>query len=76
MMAKGHTDLLAMLPAQWGEFRMTRDTLQVVPTREVLPVPPIVCIRRPNLPLTTVAEFFLDPLLRHQAAERPARSRA
>jgi DNA-binding transcriptional LysR family regulator len=76
MVGLAHTDLLAMLPMQWGEFAMTRDTLQVVPIREVLPAPPIVCIRRPDLPLTPAAEFFLDLLLRHQPAERRARGRA
>lgn len=76
MVALGHTDLLAMLPTQWGEFPMTRDTLQVVPIREVLAAPPIVCIRRPDLPLTPAAEFFLDLLLRHRPAERRARGRA
>jgi LysR family transcriptional regulator of abg operon len=66
MVALAHTDLLAMLPVQWGEFPLTRDTLQVIRVRELLPAPPIVCIRRPNLPLTPAAEYFLDLLLRHQ----------
>src|SRR3954470_9474799 len=66
MVALAHTDLLAMLPVQWGEFPLTRDTLQLIRIREPLPAPPIVCIRRPNLPLTPAAEHFLDLLMRNQ----------
>lgn len=66
MVALAHTDLLAMLPVQWGEFPLTRDTLQLIRVREPLPAPPIVCIRRSNLPLTPAAEHFLDLLLRYQ----------
>jgi LysR family transcriptional regulator, regulator of abg operon len=66
MVALAHTDLLAMLPVQWGEFPLTRDSLQLIRVREPLPAPPIVCIRRPSLPLTPAAEHFLDLLLRHQ----------
>ena len=60
-----HSDLLAMLPIQWSEFPMTRDTLQVVRVREALPAPAIVLIRRPDLPLTPAVEFFCDVLRRH-----------
>ena len=65
MVALAHSDLLAMLPVQWSEFPMTRDTLQIVRIREVLPAPAIVLIRRPDLPLTPAAEFFCDVLRRH-----------
>jgi LysR family transcriptional regulator, regulator of abg operon len=68
LVALASTDLLAMLPVPWGEFPVTRDTLQVIRVREPLPAPPIVCIRRPNLPLTPAAEVFLDLLLRNQPA--------
>jgi LysR family transcriptional regulator of abg operon len=64
MVALAHTDLLAMLPVQWSDFPMTRDTLQVIKVREPLPAPAIVLIRRPELPLTPAAEFFCDALLR------------
>ena len=68
MVALAHTDLLAMLPVQWGEFPMTRDTLQLIHVREPLPAPPIVCIRRADLPLTPAAEHFVDLLSRHPPA--------
>jgi DNA-binding transcriptional LysR family regulator len=64
MVALAHTDLLAMLPVQWSDFPMTRDTLQMIRVREPLPAPAIVLIRRPDLPLTPAAEFFCDALLR------------
>jgi LysR family transcriptional regulator, regulator of abg operon len=65
MVSLAHTDLLAMLPVQWEEFPMTRDTLQTIRIREVLPAPAIVVIRRPDLPLTPAAEHFCDLMKRH-----------
>jgi len=65
MVALAHSDLLAMLPVQWGEFPMTRDTLQIIPTRESLPAPDIVLMRRQDLPPTPAAEFLCDVLSRH-----------
>ena len=65
MVALAHSDLLAMLPVQWGEFPLTRDTLQTIRIREVLPAPAIVLVQRPDLPLTPAAEFFCDVLRRH-----------
>lgn len=62
--ALAQTDLLAMLPKQWTSFAMTRDVLDVIPVREVLPAPAIVLVRRPDLPLSPPAEFFSDVLLR------------
>ncbi len=64
MVALTHSDLLAMLPVQWDEFPLTRDSLQVIRIREVLPAPKIVMIRRPDLPLTPAAEFLGDVLRR------------
>ena len=61
-----YSDLLAMLPVQWNEFPLTRGVLQVVNIEERLPAPSIVCIRRPELPLTPAAEYFCD-LLRRRA---------
>lgn len=64
MVALAHSDLLAMLPVQWDEFPMTRDTLQTIRIREVLSAPNIVLIRRPDFPLTPASEFFCDVLSR------------
>lgn len=76
MVALAHSDLLALLPVQWGEFHLTRDTLMLIPVQEILPAPPIVLIQRPDLPLTPAAEFFCDMMRRHAPALRPARSTA
>ena len=64
MVSLAHTDLLAMLPLQWAEFPLPRDTLQAIRIREVLPAPSIVVIRRPDLPLTPAAEHFCDLMQR------------
>ena len=64
MVSLAHTDLLAMLPVQWAEFPLTRDTLQTIRIREVLPASPIVVIRPPDLPLTPAAEHFCDLMKR------------
>jgi DNA-binding transcriptional LysR family regulator len=73
IVALAHSDLLAMLPVQWAEFPLTRDALQVIAVREVLPAPKIVLIRRPDLPLTPAAEFFCDVLLRAAKGSGTAR---
>ncbi len=64
LVALANSDLLAMLPIQCAEFPLIRDTLQIIPLREILPAPAIVQIRRPNMPLTPAAEFFSDVLRR------------
>ena len=68
MVSLAHTDLLAMLPVQWEEFPMTRDTLETIRIREVLPAPSIVMVRRPDLPLTPAAEHFGVLMTRHVPA--------
>lgn len=65
MVALAHSDLLAMLPVQWEEFPMTRDTLQTIRIREVLPAPAIVSIWRPDLPLTPAADYLSDLMKRY-----------
>jgi LysR family transcriptional regulator of abg operon len=69
MVALAHSELLAMLPVQWATFPLTRDALNVIRVREVLPAPSIVLVRNPRLPLTPAAEFFCDVLLRHGPVE-------
>ena len=74
MVSLAHTDLLAMLPVQWAEFPMTRDTLQTIRIREVQPAPAIVVIRRPDLPLTPAAEHFCDLMKREVPNAAPVPS--
>ena len=75
MVALAHSDLLALLPIQWGEFPLTRDVLTVIPVKEKLPAPPIVLIQRPDLPLTPAAEYFCD-MMRRYAPTAPAAGKA
>lgn len=76
MVALAHSDLLALLPVQWGEFPMLGDVLVTIPVKETLPAPPIVLIQRPDALLTPAAEYFCDMLRRHQppGAGKPART--
>ncbi len=64
MVGVAHSDLVALVPVQWDEFPSTRDALVRVKVRERLPAPPIVLVRRPDLPLTPAAEYFCDVMLR------------
>ena len=73
MVALAHSDLLAMLPVQWGEFPLTRNTLQTIRIQEVLPAPAIVLVQRPGMPLTPAAEHFCD-VLRRQGRASPSGS--
>jgi len=65
MVGLAYSDLLALLPVQWGEFPLTRDTLALIPIKERLAAPPIVLIQRPDLPLTPAAEYFCDVMRRY-----------
>ena len=54
------SDLLSMVPVQWLDFELTKDVLQAIHVKEELPAPPIVLIRRRELPLTPASMFLLD----------------
>lgn len=75
MVALASSDLLAMLPVQWSDFPLTRDTLDIIRVREVLPAPTIVLVRRPDMPLTPAADHFCDLLLRHVPSKAQAPQR-
>lgn len=66
VVALAYSDLLAMLPVQWDEFPLMKGMLQTFDLQERLPAPAIVCIRRPDLPLTPAADYLCD-LLRRRA---------
>jgi LysR family transcriptional regulator, regulator of abg operon len=55
-----YSDLLAMVPVQWLESILTSNILQQIRIREALPAPPIVMIRRRDLPLTPAASYLVD----------------
>ena len=71
MTCLSHSDLLAMVPIQWNAFALTRDVLAAIPVQEELAAPPIVVIKRADLPLTPAAMYLLDLLRRGQV--RPMR---
>ncbi len=54
------SDLLAMVPRGWTGFALTRDALTAIDVREALRAPPIVLIKRDDLPLTPAATHLLD----------------
>jgi DNA-binding transcriptional LysR family regulator len=61
------SDLLAMVPRQWEDFELTRNMLSKIAVREELSAPPLVAIRRADLPLTPAATHLLDLMRRAQA---------
>lgn len=48
------------MPVQWLAFDLMKDVLQAIDIDEPLPAPPIVAIRRRELPLTPAATHLLD----------------
>ncbi len=65
-----NSDLLAMVPAQWERFEMTGKALTTIKVEEKLTAPPLVLVRRSDLPLTPAALHLLD--LMHRATSRLA----
>lgn len=71
LVSVAYSDVVAMLPAQWLEFPLTRNALQKIEVREPLPGPPICIVRRADLPLTPAAEYFCD-LVRRASVQMAA----
>jgi LysR family transcriptional regulator of abg operon len=65
-----NSDLLAMVPAQWERFEMTGKALTTIKVAEELTAPPLVLVRRADLPLTPATLHLLD--LMHRATSRLA----
>ena len=59
-----HSDVLMMLPVQWAQTPLFRDSLQQIHVRERLEALPICIVRRTGLPLTPAAEYFCDMVRR------------
>ena len=59
-----YSDLLMMLPRQWAQSPLLRDSVQLIDVKELLPAPPICLVRRNGLPLTPAAEYFCDMIRR------------
>lgn len=71
-----YSDLLTMLPVQWADFDITRNALDIIKVKEVLPAAPICIVRRADLPLTLAAEYFCDMIRRASAHLLQARAAA
>jgi LysR family transcriptional regulator, regulator of abg operon len=65
-----NSDLLAMVPEQWTEFPPFAGYLSIIRVKETFRAPPIVAIRRRELPLTPAAEHLLDLLRRNVPRQR------
>ncbi|WP_043832377.1 LysR substrate-binding domain-containing protein [Muricoccus aerilatus] len=63
-----YSDLLAMVPLQWSKFALTRGALTTIEVKEELAAPPLVIIKRADLPLTPAATHLLTLLKRAPAA--------
>lgn len=59
-----NSELLAMVPAQWERFEMTGKALTTIKVEEELTAPPLVLVRRSDLPLTPAALHLLDLMRR------------
>ena len=59
-----YSDLLMMLPVQWTQSPLLRDSVEAIRVKELLPAPPVCLVRRSGLPLTPAAEYFCDMIRR------------
>jgi LysR family transcriptional regulator of abg operon len=55
-----HTDLLAMAPAQWTLTPFANRILTAIPVGEELSAPPIIAVRRADVPPSPAAGYLLD----------------
>ena len=53
-----------MVPMQWMQSPLLRESVRPIRVREVLPAPPICLVRRGGMPLTPAAEYFCDMMRR------------
>ena len=55
-----NSDLLAMVPAQWVDSPFANRVLTAIPVREELRAPPIIVVKRSDVPLAPAATYLLD----------------
>lgn len=60
MTCLANSDLLAMVPAQWLDSPFANRVLTSIPVREELRAPPIIVVKRSDVPLAPAAAFLLD----------------
>ena len=66
-----NSDLLAMAPAQWTASPIANRLLTTIPVKEELSAPPIIVVRRSDVPLVPAAAFLLDLMKRTVGHNRP-----
>jgi LysR family transcriptional regulator, regulator of abg operon len=59
-----NSDLLAMVPTQWMESKLTNRILTTIPVKEELAAPSIISVTRSDVPLSPAAGFLLDLMRR------------
>jgi LysR family transcriptional regulator, regulator of abg operon len=67
-----HSDLLAMAPAQWTLTPFANRILTAIPVAEELSAPPIIAVRRADVPPSPAAGYLID--LVERAATKLSRS--
>lgn len=67
MMCLSHSDMLAMAPVQWSEAAKSWAALATIDVVEELAAPPIIIVRRTDLPLTPASSYLLDLVHRIKA---------
>ncbi len=68
MTALAYSDCIAFLPVQWASFPLISSQLAIINIKEVAPAPPVVIVKRSDMPLTPAAEFLLDLIRRSKVA--------
>jgi DNA-binding transcriptional LysR family regulator len=55
-----HSDLLAMAPARWTMAPFASRVLTAIPVTEELSAPPIITVRRADVPPSPAAGYLID----------------
>ena len=71
-----NSDLLAMVPAQWVESPFAQRVLTAIPVKEELRAPPIIVVKRSDVPLGPAATFLLDLVKRSAGHLTPKKAPA
>ena len=67
-----NSDLLAMVPAQWVDSPFANRVLTSIRVREELRAPPIIVVKRSDVPLAPAATFLLDLVKRSAGRLTPS----
>ena len=68
-----NSDLLAMAPSQWMDSPFANHVLTTIRVREELSAPPIILVKRLDVPLSPAANFLMDLMTRAAGNDGPLR---